>query len=461
MSTELGYSGKVKTVSTTFSKQSCLNTMDPIGKKLRISQRTATEEQKTISFTVAEELGRGSQGVVYKVLSSNGETLALKAYPKEYIDRDHKLEERIKELVYIGSPHRSFLWPREFLELTDGENTLKGYTMPIRAKRFISSTQLMSGELEVDFCSLVAACKNLAEAFFHLHTHGLCYKDLSFGNFFFDASNGDCIICDVDNICYSGEGGGVLGTPGFMAPEIVTGQQRPSASSDLHSLAVLIFYMLYIHHPLEGKTEASIRIMDDIARRKIYGTDALYIFDPRDKRNRPDPIIHSNALMMDEILPKKLKKVFEKAFVNGLTDTNQRVVESEWQLVLDDVLNTLGHCSKCGQEVFLDNFFPGEIFRCWSCQHSQYPLVLVKDEAKTLVRPGAKIKDTYSNIIGKVIRHPQEKKLLGLKNESNEVWSAIKANGTRTDVMPGKSVVLGPGVAIEAGSSKMTIEQDH
>lgn len=433
--------------------------MNIIGSTLRLANQGTSAINDSVLFKVTKELGRGSQGTVYEVLKSNGETIALKAYPASYINRDRNLEARIRELVYIGSPHSSFLWPNEFLELTDGASTFKGYTMPIRAKRFISSTTLMSGKLEVDFRSLIHACRNLSEAFFHLHSQGLCYKDLSFGNFFFDPANGECIICDIDNICYSGEDGGVLGTPGFMAPEIVTGQQRPSAASDLHSLAVLIFYMLYINHPLEGKTETTIKIMDDIARRKVYGSEPLYIFDPRDTRNRPDPDIHANALTMNEILPKRLKHVFEKAFVNGLKDPNYRVVESEWQLVLDDVLETLGHCSLCGQEVFLDGLFPGSLYICWACNESQYPIILVVGDEKMLVRPGGKAKDLYGNPLGTVIRHPQDKKQLGLKNETGQAWAVIKANGIRSDVEPGRSVVLGPGVVIQAGSSKMTVLQ--
>jgi serine/threonine protein kinase len=411
------------------------------------------------SYKATKELGRGSQGVVYEVQSSSGRVLALKAYPKSYIDRDRDLESRIKELVYIGSPHSSFLWPIEFEELTDGESIIKGYMMPIREERYISSTALMNGSLNVDFRSLLTACRNLSDAFFHLHAHGLCYKDLSFGNFFFDPSNGDCIICDIDNICYSGEGGGVLGTPGFMAPEIVTGQQKPSALSDLHSLSVLIFYMLYIHHPLEGRTETTIRIMDDIARRKIYGSDALYIFDPRDTRNSPDPDHHANAIFMNRILPRRLKQTFEKAFVGGLKDPNKRVVESEWQIVLSEILNTLGHCSSCGQEVFLDGFFPASRYTCWACESEQYPIVLAIGETKRLASPGQTAENAFGRHIGSVIRHPHDKKLLGLKNETRSDWSVRKPNGEILMVPPGRSVVLGPGVEIQAEGCKIVVHQ--
>jgi serine/threonine protein kinase len=43
-----------------------------------------------------------------------------------------------------------------------------------------------------------------------------------------------------------------------MAPELLL-SDVPSRQTDLFSLAVLLFYMLLVHHPLEGKRESSIK----------------------------------------------------------------------------------------------------------------------------------------------------------------------------------------------------------
>ena len=56
--------------------------------------------------------------------------------------------------------------------------------------------------------------------------------------------------------------GEIGGTLGFMAPEIVLGTAKPSTNTDLFSLAILLFYLLNIHHPLEGKLEAEIKCWD-------------------------------------------------------------------------------------------------------------------------------------------------------------------------------------------------------
>ena len=62
-----------------------------------------------------------------------------------------------------------------------------------------------------------------------------------------------------------------------MAPEIVTGKAKPSRNTDLFSLAVLLFYMFMLNHPLEGKREARIKCMDIPAMNMLYGTDPLCI----------------------------------------------------------------------------------------------------------------------------------------------------------------------------------------
>ncbi len=75
---------------------------------------------------------------------------------------------------------------------------------------------------------------------------GAKYQDISFGNLFFNPDNGDVLICDNDNVSFdNSKPGGVLGTPGFMAPEIVRGEKRPSKDTDRYSLSVLVVLSFY------------------------------------------------------------------------------------------------------------------------------------------------------------------------------------------------------------------------
>jgi serine/threonine protein kinase len=127
--------------------------------------------------------------------------------------------------------------------------------MPLRDYQYKGITDLMKRGIEPTFRALATAGFELADNFFKLHSKGLCYRDISFGNVFFNPDNGRVLICDNDNvdIDQTGKQSGVLGTPRFMAPEIVRGEATPSTRTDLFSLAVLLFYIRLTLARLRGK----------------------------------------------------------------------------------------------------------------------------------------------------------------------------------------------------------------
>ena len=75
-------------------------------------------------------------------------------------------------------------------------------------------------------------------------------------------------IVDCDNIGLDEGHIAVLGTPRFMAPEIVHGESMPCAATDLYSLAVMLFFLLMHGHPLDGRrVEASYTWQGERTRR--------------------------------------------------------------------------------------------------------------------------------------------------------------------------------------------------
>jgi serine/threonine protein kinase len=220
---------------------------------------------------------------------------------------------------------------------------------------------------------LATAGLNLAHSFLQLHAKGLCYRDISFGNVFFDPDTGDILICDNDNVTVDGTASAsVLGTPRFMAPEIVRGEALPSSLTDLFSLAVLLFYMFMVHHPLEGKQEAAIKCFDLPAMTRLYGIAPVFVFDPNDKSNRPVPGYHDNALAYWPLHPQFLRDLFTRSFTAGLREPlHGRVRESEWRVALTRLRDTIVYCPRCGGE----NFYAAEALQgtvqrasCWSCK---------------------------------------------------------------------------------------------
>ncbi|MGH8934119.1 MAG: protein kinase domain-containing protein [Egibacteraceae bacterium] len=146
----------------------------------------------------------------------------------------------LEELVKEGPPNDRFLWPLDLA--TAAGRPGFGYLMPLRGNRYRGIVELMHRDVTPSFRATTITAFQLADGFWQLHASGLCYRDISFGNVFFDPERGDVLICDNDNVGIDGRSSAsVRGTNGFMAPEIVRGEVIPNASTDLYSLSVLMF----------------------------------------------------------------------------------------------------------------------------------------------------------------------------------------------------------------------------
>jgi DNA-binding helix-hairpin-helix protein with protein kinase domain len=331
--------------------------------------------------------------------------------------------------------------------------------MELREDRFRPCEDFMARRVSSTFEALLTAAWQLADSFRRLHIGGLAYSDISFGNMFFDPETGDVRICDNDNVDVSGaESAGVLGTPRFMAPEIVRGEARPSADTDRYSLAVLLFYLLLGGHPLDGAHEEAIRSLDGVSMRRLYGETPLYIFDPTDRSNQPVPGIHDNPILFRTIYPAPLLDLFQRSFTAGLHAPNKRVMESEWQEALLLARDGLQSCTarSCGK---LNFAAAGRT--CWRCHRPlPAPLLLEMEESgwQLVLQEGRKLyphhvdlsrKNELDPVAGLVTAHPQDRTRLGLRNESPAPWVLQRPDGTRDEIPPGRNAPLMAGNRIQ------------
>jgi len=231
---------------------------------------------------VEKFLGGGGQGEVYQAQWAGG-SFALKWYYPQTATADQR--EALNRLVKDKPPSDAFLWPLDMALAPPVPGF--GYIMRLREQRFKSLMDLITGKMDPKFRVLATVGLGLADNFFKLHAKGLCYRDISFGNAFFDPDNGEVLICDNDNVTTNRSPKvSVLGTPEFMAPEIVRRETLPSRQTDLYSLSVLLFFIFHIHHPLKGKKVLSIHCWDLPSQEKMFGTAPVFIFDPNDTSNQ-------------------------------------------------------------------------------------------------------------------------------------------------------------------------------
>ena len=217
----------------------------------------------------------------------------------------------LKHNVEKGSPDKAFLWPQAIMEKAEGSF---GYIMDLRPDGYYEISEFMLANVTfASFKVAVDSCLKIVSAFRILHNIGYSYQDMNDGNFFINPTTGDVLICDNDNVSPNGANTGIIGKPRYIAPEIVCNGALPNTQTDRFSLSVILFIILFMNHPFEGKKSLVPCLTPPIAER-IYGSEALFLYDPQDKSNAPVKNIHTNVVARWKFMPNYIKETFLKAF---------------------------------------------------------------------------------------------------------------------------------------------------
>jgi len=420
--------------------------------------------------TILNFLGSGGQGAVYRV-DVLGSHQAIKWYHPHYLPHDPSLRTRLSEAIRRGSPDSRFLWPIELVEIK-GESSF-GYLMLLRQQSYQPSRNLLgaaSKRLNPSLAVRTMACLHIAEGFLQLHAKGFCYQDINLNNLFFDPASGAICICDNDNVEVNGVRGAIYGTRKFMAPEIVRREAFPSTATDLFSMAVLFFYLLHSWHPLDGRREAEVMILDTDEEQKLYGTQPQFIFDPLDDSNGPIAGLHDSVIRRWKSLSEPIRKLFTRSFTLGL-DASKRVVETEWLGALGRMNDSLVACPRCQNEHALgsasDPVHGGGSFACVSCNAPiPFPTRLVLGKDSVVLAPSRVLYSHHLNAshgyqfdkaVAIVQPHPNDPSIFGLCNLTGNAWAVSFPDGRTTTIVPGKSVRIAPGLSIDFGSRRGTV----
>jgi serine/threonine protein kinase len=234
----------------------------------------------------------------------------------------------------------------------------------------------------------------ISRAVRRLHAAGLAHSDLSYKNVLVDPTTGTACIIDIDGLVVPGKfPPDVVGTPDFIAPEVVAtshlpikdpARKLPSALTDRHALAVLIYMYLFYRHPLRGG-----RILDQdpgIDEELTMGSKALFIEHPTDASNRVKPL-HLSASELPWGDPSKmpftmagpvLADLFKRAFVDGLHDPNSRPLPAEWENAIVRTTDLLQPCSNSSCEMkwyVFDNKTKPVCPRCGTAYQGKLPVL--------------------------------------------------------------------------------------
>lgn len=409
---------------------------------------------------VIQKLGEGGQGVVYKV-RYNGKELALKWYFRNKLREPDRFYRNLQNNISKGAPNKAFLWPQEITEYYEDSF---GYLMELRPPEYEDFSKFLLAKVKFSSIeAMINAALCITKGFRDLHSHGFSYQDLNDGNFFVNPKNGDVLICDNDNVAADKDGFGIAGKCRYMAPEVVLGKVTPNMHTDKFSLAVVLYLLLCLNHPLEGKRTLCPCMTEELER-KYYGADPVFVWDPQNDSNRPVRGVHVNEIKRWPVYPEFVRKTFEEAFSHEAmvgSDVEHRVIEKKWQEVFTALRDCLATCS-CGSETFIDVTKPE--CKCINCGKTiSSPPVLKVKKYKVVLSPGKKVygchviydSDDFTEPKGEIVTSKSNPAVKGLRNESENSWTAILPNGVTKAYDNGQVIKIGRGLKIDFGNGNV------
>lgn len=245
-----------------------------------------------------------------------------------------------------------------------------------------------------DWFKYFQICIRISRAVKRLHAAGLAHSDLSYKNVLIDPTSGHASIIDIDGLVVPGKfPPDVLGTPDFIAPEVIAtkhlpiedpARKLPSIATDRHALAVMIYMYLLYRHPLRG---GKVNDLDSAKDEELsMGTKAVFIENPKDASNR----VRSNQLQASQLPqadPTKipytvcgpyLTDLFNRAFIDGLHEPSLRPTANEWEEGLLKTVDLMQPCQnpRCWHKWFVfDNTIKPKCPFCGEEYSGQLPVL--------------------------------------------------------------------------------------
>lgn len=213
------------------------------------------------AYRLLTQIGEGGMGVVHLAQAPDGRRVALKVL-RPHIVGDREGRERLAREVSSLKRVRS----TRVAEIIDADPW--GAT-PFVATRYVPGLSLHQhvreeGTIAGDDLRWFAAC--LAEAVIAVHTVGVLHRDIKPSNVLLEGRSPVLIDFGLARLAEDPrltQPGFLLGTPGYLAPEILFGEDATTAS-DVHAWAATVAFAALGRAPFGGGP--SLAILDRVRR---------------------------------------------------------------------------------------------------------------------------------------------------------------------------------------------------
>jgi WD40 repeat protein/serine/threonine protein kinase len=263
---------------------------------LDVPKTSSSTSRAFADFELIEEIGRGGMGVVYKARQrSPNRLVALKMIAPNRLALSHEIQRFQMEVeaaarlehpnilpVYEVGEHQG----QHFftMRLVEGGNLAEhisefGLPKPESSTRPPTSSKpaplprrpVESHELQEKQKRIASLIATIARAVACAHQYGILHRDLKPANILLE-TDGRPYVTDFGVAKFLNQDGsvtqtvGVIGTPGYMAPEQASGQgERLSTAADVYGLGAILYALLTGQAPFKGESSIDVlrRVMDE------------------------------------------------------------------------------------------------------------------------------------------------------------------------------------------------------
>lgn len=312
------------------------------------SEGSRVTDETGVKFILGQEIASGAQGAVFRVVDHPDYAIKILKQPKD-LDRIAA----VRRLPLDGLPVAA---PLTLINADGGSGYLMRLARDMKQLRDLYLPQEFgqrragktwyhqTGGLR----RRLAIASVMAHALASLHERGLAYVDLNPGNVMIsdDLSRAETWLIDTDNLTSrSNPDWNIWGFPRYVAPERALRRTPPSTLADAYILAIHVFRLLVLKHPLEGI--ATDEIDRETAWDQIDHGEFPYVMDPGDQSNRLRDRSFSAALF-PLVMTKRMRDLAERTFTDGRLDPVRRPGAARWREVLFSALDNVVDCPSCG-----------------------------------------------------------------------------------------------------------------
>ena len=229
-----------------------------------------------------------------------------------------------------------------------------------------------------------------------------------------------------------------------------------SLETDRYFMAVYLFeYFFHTGSPFEGKKMVNRCFLSPEEKELFRAKEGHFCMEPGEEENTPVKGIQDKLIQYWNEYPEILKKMFQKAFLDGGRLRELRPTEVDWKQLLVHMTMDYKICH-CGFHGFSYRLVQKEngTFACPKCGKIYYPLTNGLD--RILLAEGEKLYECQTGrnpmdkdtVTGLIVENRQKKGLYGIKNISQGVWRGFYPDGKIKDIPNGQGIPIWSGMSV-------------